>query len=497
MRASLPVFGLATVVSFLLGLVAAGSHRGEDGRPLPIHASSASAQPLLTTPATSDSGVPVPGGGVDFAAVTNRVNAAVVNVDTTARDAEERPRLVFPRPRWNERWNEEVHEGSGAGFIIEATGTILTNYHVVADAERVTVTLSDGRAFKASVIGIDPMIDVALLQIPAREKLPTVILGSSSALRVGEWVCAIGNPLGYQHSVTVGVVSFLGRKVFDPGLDALIQTDAAITFGNSGGPLINARGQVVGITAAISAQAANIGFAVPIDQVVAVLKELRESGRVARGDLGVGLTPLTPALRNALHVEPTRGALVQDIGFDTPAERAGLRAYDVVVKADERMIDSDETLVRYIASRQPGTVTELAVWRDGVIRTIAVKLAERPLPPVARAAGAPRVAPAASSASKLGLTVDDLTAETIRRRGLPDTLVGVVIRTIDPGGPSRQTAIREGQILLEVNRHRVSSAAEFRAIVSQIGAGSPVAILVYDPITKQRVIHVVVTDPAS
>lgn len=493
MRASLPVLGLATVVSFLLGLVAAGSHRGEDGRPLPVHPASATVGPVYTTSSATDSPIATTGGSVDFAAVAHRVNAAVVNVDTTARDAEERPRLVYPR-RWN---GDDVHEGSGAGFIIESTGTILTNYHVVSDAERVTVTLSDGRAFKASVIGIDPMIDVALLQIPAREKLPTVSLGSSSALRVGEWVCAIGNPLGYQHSVTVGVVSFLGRKVFDPGLDALIQTDAAITFGNSGGPLINARGQVVGITAAISSQAANIGFAVPIDQVVAVMKELRESGRVARGDLGVGLTPLTPALRNALHFEPTRGALVQDVGFDTPAERAGLRAYDVVVKADDRTIDSDETLVRYVASRPPGTLTALDVWRDGSIRTIAVRLGERPLPPVARAVGAPRVAPARRDDSKLGLTVSDLTAEVIRRRGLPETLVGVVIATIDPGGPSRQSAIREGQILLEINRHRVSSAAEFRAIVSQIGAGSPVAILVYDPITKQRVIHVVVTDPAS
>ncbi len=159
-------------------------------------------------------------------------------------------------------------------------------------------------------------------------------LGKSESLRVGEWVCAIGNPLGYDHSVTVGVVSFLGRKVFDPSLDALIQTDAAISFGNSGGPLINERGQVVGITTAISAQAANIGFAVPIDQVVAVLPQLRERGRVSRGYIGIGLTNVTPVLQRALKLEPQHGALVEDVSPDTPAEQAGLRTYDVIVAAD-------------------------------------------------------------------------------------------------------------------------------------------------------------------
>jgi serine protease Do len=496
MRATYPLVGLAVAVSFLLGLVAAGSNSGDNSRPLSVRASRGVSVPALPSPlgAPLDAAPASAGPNVDFAAVAQRMNAAVVNVDTTARDSEDRSRLVFPR-----RWSDEVHEGSGAGFIIDAGGTILTNYHVIADAERVTVTLSDGRVFKASVVGIDPMIDVAMLQIPVREKLPTATLGRSEALRVGEWVCAIGNPLGYQHSVTVGVISFLGRKVFDPILDALIQTDAAITFGNSGGPLINARGQVVGITAAVSSQAANIGFAVPIDQVIAVLPQLRESGRVSRGDIGAAVTNLSSALRNALHLDPPRGALVQDVGIDTAAERAGLRPYDVIVRADDRPIQSDEQLIRYVASRPPGTMAKLEVWRDGSTRVLPVKLAERPLPLANRASGsgASRVAPIKRDDQILGLTVADLTPEVMRRRIFPDTLVGVVIAAIDPAGPSRMTPIREGQILVEVNRRRVASAAEYRAIAAAIRPGSPVALLVYDPITKQRLIHVIVTDPAS
>src|SRR5262245_6350612 len=271
------LLAFTSVVSFLLGLVASGPGNTPvpdlPHRPVSL-AGSASApgtQPVAVTDPMAS------GSPVDFATVVSRLNVTVVNVDTISRDSEEGSRFVFPR-----RWSDELREGSGSGFVIDPSGLILTNYHVIDDATRVTVTLRDGRIFKATIVSVDPAIDVALLKVHAKDPLPAAPLGRSDALRVGEWVCAIGNPLGYVHSVTVGVVSFLGRKVFDPSLDALIQTDAAITFGNSGGPLINAHGQVVGITAAISGQAANIGFAVPIDQVVAVLPQMRETGRVTR-----------------------------------------------------------------------------------------------------------------------------------------------------------------------------------------------------------------------
>ena len=202
-------------------------------------------------------------------------------------------------------------------------------------------------------------------------------------------MCAIGNPLGYVHSVTVGVVSFLGRKLFDQSLDAFIQTDAAISFGNSGGPLINSAGQVVGMTTAISSQAQSIGFAIPINQVLSILPQLRERGRVARGYAGVLLTAATPGLKAALSLGTDRGALIQDVPEGTPASRAGLRPYDVVTAIDGQPIPDDQALIREIAARVPGTVVRLDIRRDASTLTALVKLTERPLPPTVRPASVP------------------------------------------------------------------------------------------------------------
>src|SRR5262245_29674653 len=327
--------GLTAVVSFLLGLVVAGIRPPVPTSVIPGAGRSATSEPLAieALPAASRETALLAGGVVDFGTVAARLNSAVVNVDTASRGLEESPGR-FTR-RYAPGDATAPREGAGSGFIIDPAGFVLTNHHVVSGADRVTVTLSDGRILRADVIGFDPRIDVALLQIHVRGPLPAAPLGNSDTLRVGEWVCAIGNPLGvYVHSVTVGVVSFLGRKLFDQGLDAFIQTDAAISFGNSGGPLINARGEVVGITTALSAQAPNIGFAIPISQVVAILPQLRKNGTVARGYIDVGLTTLTSALRRALDIEPEQGALVQDVTPDTPPERAGIRPYDVVISAD-------------------------------------------------------------------------------------------------------------------------------------------------------------------
>jgi serine protease Do len=490
-RRAVPLIGLAALVGFLLGLVASGPDRSARRDVLAVPATTAA--PVVVTAAHTPPSAPVVAGPVDFAEVAARLNGAVVNVDTTAREPQPRSRLVFPR-----RVPDDVHEGSGSGFVIDPAGYILTNYHVVNDADRVMVTLGDGRIFKAEVVGVDADIDVALLQVKAGTPLAAAPLGTSSALRVGEWVCAIGNPLGYPHSVTVGVVSFLGRKVFDPSLDALIQTDAGITFGNSGGPLINARGEVVGITAAISSQAANIGFAVPIDQVVAVLPQLREIGRVARGHLGVTVANLTPELHRALRLGPAQGAVVQDVTTDSPADRAGLRPYDVILRAGDHQIRSDDELVRYISGHQPGAVTTLEVWRDGAARSLSIRLAERPASPSARALGrdAARVQPASRDDLVLGLRVVDLDDATIRRRAIPASITGVLIAAVESAGPSRATAVRDGQILLEINRQRISSAAEYRAVVAAIPPGTPVALYVYDPATRQRVLYAFVTDPS-
>ena len=216
---------------------------------------------------------------------------------------------------------------------------------------------------------------------------------------MGEWVLAIGNPLAYEHTVTVGVVSFIGRKLFDTSLDRYIQTDAAINFGNSGGPLINARGEVIGINAAISSRASNIGFAVPINQATAILPQLREHGHVSRGFIGVALKKVDPDLQRSLALRTATGALVQDVTAGSPGARAGLRTYDVIVAVDGRPVTANDELIQLIASRRPGTIATLQIVRDGRTMNVPVKLAERPLAGRGRrggrgaaAAGTPRVA---------------------------------------------------------------------------------------------------------
>ncbi len=488
---TLTALGLATVVSFLLGLVVAGGQPGGSRRAV-IAPAALEPSPLSIsmTPPVRPSGT-----AVDFAEVAARLNGAVVNVDAVARDDRGRS---GPRRFQREMTDDPAapREGSGSGFIIDASGFILTNHHVVEGADRVTVTLNDGRSLRATIVGIDPAIDVALLQVAAGGPLPVAPLGDSSSIKVGEWVCAIGNPLGYVHSVTVGVVSFLGRKLFDQSLDAFIQTDAAISFGNSGGPLINAAGQVVGMTTAVSSQATSIGFAIPINQILSVLPQLRERGRVARGYAGVLLTSATPGLDAALSLGADRGALVQDVPADTPAARAGLRAYDVITAIDGRRVTDDQTLIREIASRPPGAIVHFDVVREGSRREIAVKLTERPLPPTVRPAtvqgGVRQVL--SQEQGPLGITVRDLDATTIRRFVLPDTLRGVQIIDVDTAGPARLARLRRGQIVMEINRQKVTSVADFQRLVAALNPGATVAVYVFDPLTDERAIHAVVVD---
>lgn len=485
-RALYPMIGLLVITSFLLGTLASGA-RGGRADALPPRA----AQPLSLEAPTFGAQVvrpaPTPfGPAVDFAAVAEQLNKSIVNVDTAVRsDLAEAPR------RWQRDAEERgPREGSGSGFVIDPAGYILTNHHVIDGADRVTVTLSDGRALRATVVGADPAIDVALLKVEAGAPLPAAPIGRSRVLRAGEWVCAIGNPLGYVHSVTVGVVSFLGRKLFDQSLDDYIQTDAAISFGNSGGPLINARGEVVGITTAVSMQASNIGFAVPIDQVMNVLPQLRENGRVSRGFIGVALTGVTPQLAAALSLGQARGALVQDVSPGTPAERAGLRPYDLVTAIDGRAVPSDDELIRAVASRVPGTLAELDVLRDGTSRRVSLKLTERPLPQPTRASRVRTdLQPVETRrGGALGVVVTGLDAAAIRRLGVPASIVGVLVTDLDATGPGREARLRRGQIIMEINRRPTASPEAFAAINGTLRPGAIAAVFVYDPITDQRLI---------
>lgn len=500
------IIALTSAVTFLLGLSLAGL----------LVPASATLAPAVARPAALasralDRGtvpiVAIP-GGVDFADIATRIDDAVVNIDTATAVAEdETPPRRFRRllPDQNPNESDEngpraPQPGSGSGFIIDPAGYIFTNFHVIEEAERITVTLADGRVFRGNVVGTDPAIDVALLKVAASEPLPVAPLGDSDDLRVGEWVCAIGNPLGYVHSVTVGVVSFIGRKLFDPALDDYIQTDAAINFGNSGGPLLNTRGEVIGINSAISSRANSIGFAIPINEAVAVLPQLKTRGRVSRGYMGVSLVDVTPDLQRSLRLPTMMGALVLDVSEGSPGERAGLRLYDLILSVDDQDVATNDELIREIARREPGTVARLRVLRDDRERLMLVKLSERPAAEenaaasgggLSRPAGG---APAPQGRPTIGLSVRDLDASFIRRFGLPDTVRGVVVSRVDPAGAAYGVDIRRGFIIMEINRQPVRSATEFERVLAASHPGDALALYIYNPIPGQRELIAVTVD---
>ena len=439
---------------------------------------------------------------VNFADVVARVNPAVVNVDATSRSRGRRGHGGdVDGPEGNDTLDEPfdsvqpkreadpARRGEGTGFIIGADGSILTNHHVIDKADRITVKLSDGRSLKAHLVGSDPDTDIALIKIDGEPGLPVAPLGDSAALRMGEWVCAIGNPLGYEHSVTVGVVSFLGRKLFDASLDNYIQTDAAINFGNSGGPLINSRGEVIGINAAISSRASNIGFAVPINLATAILPQLRARGRVSRGYIGVGLRDIDSDLQRSLKLPVSRGALVQDVSDGSPGERAGLKPYDTIVAIDGRDVANDDDLIRTIASTAPGTAVKLGVVRDGRREAMTVKLAERPGrdSEEARKAGTTPVERKKSDADDaLGLTVKDLDRPSALRLDIPKAFRGVLVTKVEPLGPSFDAGVEKNVLIMEINRRPVESAAEYRRLAKASHPGDIVALYLYYPDLDQR-----------
>jgi serine protease Do len=478
---------LTATIAFLIGLIVAGSMT-------PQPAISAPSEPALSLRTRSAATLaPVVSS---FADVAERLNPAVVNIDATTRGSARFRRFgglpvpdgpeLFDRP--GGRDPQGPRRGAGTGFVIDAAGLILTNHHVVDGADRIMVRLTDGRNLHATRIGSDPDTDVALIKVESTRPLPYAPLGDSDALRVGEWVVAIGNPLAYEHTVTVGVVSFIGRKLFDSSLDRYIQTDAAINFGNSGGPLINARGDVIGINAAISSRAANIGFAVPINQARSILPQLREKGHVSRGYIGISLRDVDPDLQRSLALKTNDGALVQDVTPGSPGARAGIRAYDLIVAVDGKPVSGNDQLIEMIAARQPGTVASLQILRENHPINIPIKLAERPLRDPRRGSENDDQVPQPSSArgSGLGLSVRELDRDFAGRFKLPDGMQGVVISRVEPMSPAFDAEVERGHVLLEINRHPVRSVDDYRRLTGATRAGDILTLYVYKPESDTR-----------
>ncbi len=358
-----------------------------------------------------------------------------------------------PRQRQPRQFKQR---GAGSGFIITSDGYIMTNNHVVGEADEIDVKLSDGRKFKAKVIGTDPKSDVAVIKIDAKQ-LPTIPLGDSEKLEVGEWVLAIGNPFGLAHTVTVGVVSAKGRSHLGINdYEDFIQTDAAINPGNSGGPLINIHGEVIGMNTAIfsrSGGSMGIGFAIPINMAKAVKNQLIKNGKVVRGWLGVIIQDIDENLAESFGLKSSEGVLVAEVSPDSPAAKGGLKQGDVILKLNGKTVNDVGELRNKIALTSPGTTVKFDILRDGKKKAIKVKIGEQPDARIVSKANHELL-------GKLGMVVQDLTPELAQQFGYKEG-EGVLVAEVEPGSPAASVGIRPGQLIEETNRVSVHDMKEF------------------------------------
>jgi len=370
----------------------------------------------------------------------------------------------------------EIPEGNirrrslGSGFIISEDGYILTNYHVIENATEIKVSLSDKEVYKAKKVGQDKKTDIALIKINAKRRLPTVILGDSDNVKVGEWVVAIGNPFGLGHTVTVGIVSATGRELRELNLGPyvdFIQTDASINPGNSGGPLINIKGEVIGINTAIKAGATGIGFAIPINIAKEFLPELKEKGYVTRGWLGVAIQDITPEIAESLGIPCCEGALVASVKKGNPADKAGIKRGDVIIEYNGKKVKSSRKLSEMVAATRPGKEVTIKVIRDGKEKIIKVKIGKMPEEKLAKEEE--------TTEEKLGIVVRNITPDLEERLGESE---GVVIVKVKPGSPADDAGLQKWDVIKEINRKRIKDVEDYRKVMSKIKPGKSILFLI-------------------
>ena len=357
----------------------------------------------------------------------------------------------------------------GSGFIIDSSGYIVTNSHVVEDAEEITVKMDDGAQYQAKLIGNDSTTDLALLKIKVDRPLPSVSFGDSKDSRTGDWVLAIGNPFGLGGTATVGIISARGRDIQSGPFDDYIQIDAPINRGNSGGPLFDVQGQVIGVNTAIySPNGGNvgIGFAIPSSLTESVIDQLREHGRVERGWLGVTIQPVTPDIAESLNLKEASGALVADVVPNSPADKAGVRPGDVITSFDGKTVTRMKALPWLVANAKAKQKVELDVWRQGAHRTLKAKIG---LMPVEGKRTAALVDKDESSASKLGLTLAELTPELRNRYRLSEDADGVIIVGVQRNSPAADKGLRPGDVISMVGQKTVDRPQD---VVREVQAAS-------------------------
>jgi len=391
-------------------------------------------------------------------------------------------------PRGGE--DEQRAASSGSGVLISASGEILTNYHVIASMgdgdNTLEVKTSDGKTFKATVLGKDKELDIALIKIDAAH-LPHAKLGDSDGLRIGEWVVAIGNPFGLEHTVTQGIISAKGRKL-DTGVSSFLQTDAAINRGNSGGPLLNLRGEVVGINTAINPAGQNIGFAVPISQVTRILKDLRSGKPVSRGYLGVTPQDLDQAYQDALGAK--RGVVVSAVEKGEAADKAGVQRLDVITAVEGQAVSSQDELVAAVSSRRAGDTIKLTILRDGKTLTLTATLGDRKVIDARRRREAGEEPEEDATRKPEGdlksLSLEKTYGFTVELADPKNRLKGVVVTSVDPRSPAAERGLSVGLIITEVGRQPVNTLAEFNAQVKKAG-GRTLLLFIQSPNGNQRV----------
>jgi len=425
-----------------------------------------------------------------FVQVAQSVKPAVVNIATTERprptEGRRSPQVPpFFRGPFRDFFGEDFFErffgeppqrerhSLGSGVIVDSRGYILTNNHVIEQADEIEVRLSDKRKFSATVVGKDPKTDLAVIKIDATGALPVARLGDSDKIRTGEWAIAIGNPFGLDQTVTVGVISAVGRA--DMGIttyEDFIQTDASINPGNSGGPLLNLQGEVVGVNTAIVATGKGIGFAIPINMAREIKDRLIAQGKVVRAWLGVGIQELTEELAAQFGVKPEDGVLVGNVMADTPAERGGLKPGDIIQEFNGNKISNVRQLQREVAQSPIGSPARLQVLREKQPMTLTVVLGEQPTDLAAGRDPSP-----AEAAEQFGLTVQDLTAE-LRNQLRLTNVDGVIVSSVDEAGAAARAGVRPGDVITEANREPVKSARDFTRILGQMRRGANLLLLV-------------------
>ncbi|OGA26860.1 MAG: protease Do [Betaproteobacteria bacterium RIFCSPLOWO2_12_61_14] len=421
----------------------------------------------------------------DFTGLVEKQGPAVVNVSTTQiiRNAQGFPNIPENDPFYEffrrfapQMPREQESQSLGSGFIISTDGYIMTNAHVVDSADKITVRLTDKREFSAKVIGADKRTDVALLKIEATG-LPKVTVGDPDKLKVGEWVVAIGSPFGFDSSVTAGIVSAKGRSLPQENFVPFIQTDVAVNPGNSGGPLFNMNGEVVGINSQIytrSGGSMGLSFAIPIDVATQVTEQLRTSGKVTRGRIGVTIQELTRELAESFGLSKPVGALISSVEKNGPADKAGIEASDVILKFDGKPVNSSSDLPRMVAATKPGSKVAVDLWRKGGSRQVTVEIAEMPEDGKLARAAKKLADDVAEMISRLGIAVSELSKEQLHELQISG---GLLVEEVK-GSAARAAGLQHGDVLLAIGNIPIRSLNQFNEILKQVPRGKNVALLV-------------------